>query len=147
MVKFDSSTLMREVDLGEVNALPKEQLTEFHAELRSVVDALTDALNGAKEKARLSGVPLDETWKHRVMTKRRIALKFATEANACLQGGSSVMQRLEYDRIYKARFRAMLVEEFGEAELQEIEQEILDASRKQYDAWLAATQQHKWFIP
>jgi hypothetical protein len=41
----------------------------------------------------------------------------------------------------------MLVEEFGEAELREIEQEVLDKARAAYQAWIESTGQRKWFVP
>jgi hypothetical protein len=58
-----------------------------------------------------------------------------------------VSQRAAYDRIYRAQFRATLLEEFDEAELRELEQEVLVKARAAYQAWIDSTNQRCWFVP
>jgi hypothetical protein len=147
MLTFFSNALSTEVEFDKLRELSDLELMEFHKELSDVVAALSDAVTEAKAKERSSGIPLDQNWLHKIGTKKRIALKFATEAHSLRQGGTTVLQRSEYDRIYRAQFRAMLVEEFGEAELREIEQEVLDKARAAYQAWIESTGQRKWFVP
>lgn len=147
MLKFFSNALSTEVEFEKLDQLSRADMEAFHAELSEMVTTLSGVVGEAKIKAAASGVPLDEHWLHRVNTKKRITLKFATELNSRLQGGTTVEQRAEYDRIYRAQFRAILLEEFGEAALLEIEQEVLDKARAAYQDWIASTKQRVWFIP
>lgn len=147
MLKFFSNALSAEIEFEKLDQLSKADMEAFHSELALMVTTLSTVLGEAKLKASASGVPLDEHWLHRVNTKKRIALKFATELNSRLQGGTTVEQRTEYERIYKAQFRAILLEEFGEAALLEIEQEVLDKARAAYQDWIVSTKQRAWFIP
>jgi hypothetical protein len=147
MITFFSNALSAEVEFDKLDQLDHEQLQSFHDELRDIVIALNRVVTDAKAKEQVSGIPLDANWLHKVNTKKRIALKFAAEANSRLQGGSTLNQRVEYERIYKERYRKMLVEEFGEEELQSIEREIVDEAREEYKKWIASTGQRMWFIP
>jgi hypothetical protein len=147
MLKFFSNVLSVEVEFERIGSLTKQELEAFHDELSEMVTTLNSVLTEAKAKERASGVPLNGDWLHRVNTKKRIALKFATEVHSCLQGGTTVEQRSEYDRIYKAQLRAILLEEFGEAGLQELEQEVLDKARAAYQTWIDSTKQRMWFVP
>jgi hypothetical protein len=147
MLKFFSNVLSVEVEFERIGSLTKHELEVFHDELSEMVTTLNSVLTEAKAKERASGVPLNGDWLHRVNTKKRIALKFATEVHSCLQGGTTVEQRSEYDRIYKAQLRAILLEEFGEAGLQELEQEVLDKARAAYQTWIDSTKQRMWFVP
>ena len=147
MLKFFSTVLSVEVEFERIGSLTKHELEAFHDELSEMVTTLNSVLTEAKTKERASGVPLNSDWLHRVNTKKRIALKFATEVHSCLQGGTTVEQRSEYDRIYKAQLRAILLEEFGEAGLQELEQEVLDKARAAYQTWIDSTKQRMWFVP
>jgi len=147
MLKFFSNALSTEVEFEKIDELDKADMEAFHTELCDIISTLSNVVAEAKVKASASGVPLDIHWLHRVNTKKRIALKFATELNSRMQGGSTVKQRAEYERIYKAQFRAILLEEFGETALLEIEQEVLDKTRVAYQDWIASTKQRAWFIP
>ena len=147
MLKFFSNSLSREVEFDAVASLNSPDLETLHEELKEVVNTLNDVVTGAKSKERASGIPMDPNWMHRVNTKKRIALKFATEVHSRLNGGSTVEQRAEYRRIYDAKFRAMLLEEFGEEELQQIERELVDASKEIYKQWIESTGQRMWFVP
>lgn len=147
MLKFFSSALSAEVEFEKLGELSREDMKLLHDEMCAMVTTLSSVIAEAKAKAAVSGVPLDENWLHRINTKKRITLKFATELNSKMQGGTTVEQRAEYDRIYRAEFRAILLEEFGEAALQEIEQEALDKARATYQAWIDSTKQRAWFIP
>ena len=79
MLTFFSNSLSRHVQFDQLEALDKEQLSAFHAELCETVGMLNTVITDAKNKERASGVPVDPDWLHRVSTKKRIALKFATE--------------------------------------------------------------------
>jgi hypothetical protein len=142
-----SEKLRRDVLFSEIGDLDQDELKAFHDELIVVAKALESAVAEAQEKYRVSGVPLSNDWLHRVNTKKRIVLKFASEVNSQQHGGSTVKQRIEYDKIYKAKFRAMLEEEFGAAELREIERQLVAEAKAEYHAWLSKTKQHAWFIP
>ena len=147
MLTFFSNSLSRQLTFQELSGLDEADLKAFHEEISQVIGTLSCVVNEAKAKERASGVALDATWLHRVNTKKRIALKFATEANSLLQGGTTVSQRAAYDRIYREQFRATLLEEFEEAELRELEQEVLTKARATYQAWIASTNQQCWFVP
>lgn len=147
MLKFFSDVLSAEIEFDALDQLSRSDMELLHNELSEMVTTLNDAVSDAKAKAAVSGVPLDKHWLHRINTKKRIVLKFATEVNSKLHGGTTVEQRAEYDRIYKAQYRAILVEEFGEDTLLEIEQEVLDKARATYHEWIASTKQRVWFIP
>lgn len=147
MLKFFSNALSKEIGFEQISDLQPCDLEPFHAELCEVVSALNAVVTDAKSKERASGVPVNADWMHRVNTKKRIALKFATEVNSRLHGGTTVDQRAAYDRIYREQFRATLLEEFSESELREIEQEVLDKARAAYQAWIDSTKQRMWFIP
>lgn len=147
MLKFFSNALSTEVEFEKLDQLSRADMEAFHAELSEMATTLSGVIGEAKLRASASGVPLDDHWLHRVNTKKRITLKFATELNSRLQGGTTVEQRAEYDRIYRTQFRAILLEEFGEAALQEIEQEALDKARAAYQGWIDSTKQRAWFIP
>lgn len=147
MLTFFSNSLARHVTFEQLAELSKPHLEQFHAELCETVSTLNTVLTEAKTKERASGVPLDGDWFHRVNTKKRIALKFATEAHSRMQGGTTVTQRQRYDELYRQRLRAILVEEFGEAELQEIEKEAVQAAKADYRTWIESTKQTMWFVP
>ncbi|NBS69076.1 hypothetical protein EBT31_09200 [bacterium] len=147
MLRFFSNALSTEIEFEKLDQLSNADLETLHKELSELVTTLSSAVSDAKAKAAASGVPLDPHWLHRINTKKRITLKFATEINSRLQGGTTVEQRAEYDRIYRAQFRAILLEEFGEEELLEIEQEVLDKARAAYHDWIASTKQRAWFVP
>lgn len=147
MIRFISDSLGRNVMFDDISKLSGDELERFHKELQSTATALNDVLSEAKEREHSTGIPPAADWLHRVTTKKRIVLRFAAEVNSRLHGGSTVEQRAAFDRMYRARFRAMLVEEFGEAELAEIEQEILAAAKDDYRAWIAKTNQQMWFVP
>jgi hypothetical protein len=146
-VTFFSNALCKSIGLDEVHTLTREQLDEFHAELLEVVEALDRTVTDAHVKAKASGIPADRNWLHRIGTKKRIALKFATEVKSRMEGGSTLQQRSEYDRIFKAKFRAVLEEEFGEAELVELEREVATAAKQEYKQWIAKTAQRMWYVP
>lgn len=147
MLTFFSNTLSRHIQFVEVEQLDKPQMEAFHAELCEVVGALNTVLTEAKDKERASGVATDPNWLHKVNTKKRIALKFATEAHSRLHGGSTEEQRRHYAQLYKQRLRAILVEELGEADLQDIEQEAVQAAKAEYRTWIESTKQPLWFVP
>ena len=147
MLTFFSNSLSRHVQFDQLEALDKEQLSAFHAELCETVGMLNTVITDAKNKERASGVPVDPDWLHRVSTKKRIALKFATEAHSRIHGGTTIEQRQKYEELYKQRLRAILVEEFGENELQEIEQEAMHAAKTDYRTWVETTKQPMWFVP
>lgn len=144
---FTSQALATDVRFDELGNLEQAALSTLHGELTELITTLDGVLTDAKNKARASGVPLNEHWIHKVTTKKRIALKFATEIYSRLNGGTTVSQRSEYDRIYKNVFAAMMVEEFGEDGWKEVQQEAVEAARKQYQAWIAETKQTCWFVP
>ena len=125
MLTFFSNSLSKQLTFEYLSKLDEADLKVFHEEVSQVVSTLTAVVSEAKAKERASGIALDANWLHKVNTKKRIALKFATEANSLLQGGTTVSQRAAYDRIYRDQFRATLLEEFEEAELRELEQEVL----------------------
>lgn len=147
MLKFFSNALSNEVTLEQLSGLAPEQLESLHGGLKEIVSALDQAVEDAKVKQRASGVPLDANWLHRVSTKKRIVLKFATETHSLLQGGTTIAQRTTYDRLYKAKFREALVEEFGEEELADLEREVLESARTAYREWIESTGQRMWFVP
>lgn len=147
MLTFYSASLLKDIPYDSLGDLDKTQLEAFHRELLNAVQALDRVLTDAKARERVSGIACDPHWLHRVQTKKRIALKFATEVNSRLNGGSTVEQRSEYERIYKAVFRKFMVDEFGEEELAVIEQELLTDARAKYAKWIAETNQRMWFIP
>jgi len=147
MLTFFSNSLSRHVQFDQLEALNKEQLSLFYTELCETVGTLNAVLTEAKSKERASGVPMDPDWLHRVSTKKRIALKFATEAHSRIHGGTTIEQRQKYEELYKQRLRAILVEEFGENELQEIEQEAMQAAKTDYRTWVETTKQPMWFVP
>lgn len=147
MLTFFSNSLSKQLVFDELQGLSEADLKVFHDEIGQVVSTLNTVITEAKTKERASGVPLDANWLHKVNTKKRIALKFATEANSLLQGGTTVSQRAAYDRIYRDQFRATLLEEFEEAELRELEQEVLAKARATYQAWIDSTKQRCWFVP
>lgn len=144
---FFSNSLCKTVCLEDVSGLNATQLKEFHAELLGVVEALDRTVTDVHDKSKASGIPADKNWLHRIGTKKRIALKFAAEVKSCMEGGSTLQQRAEYDRMYKAKFRAVLIEEFGEPELVEIEREVATATRQEYKNWIAKTSQRMWYVP
>jgi hypothetical protein len=147
MLTFFSNSLSRQLTFEELKSLGEDDLKLFHEEVSQVVSTLNAVVNEAKAKERASGIALDANWLHKVNTKKRIALKFATEANSLIHGGTTVSQRAAYDRIYRAQFRATLLEEFDEAELRELEQEVLVKARAAYQAWIDSTNQRCWFVP
>lgn len=147
MLTFCSSVLSRDVKFDDIAKLSKTQLEAFHVELKAIAQSLSNSLNEIKEEEKLTGVPHDSDWVHRIVTKKRIAMKFAAEVHARLQGGSTAEQREAYQRIYAHTFRAMLIEEFGEAELQAMEREAAIKAIGEYTAWLDTTNQRMWFTP
>ena len=147
MISFYSDKLARRIDFDAVQELSREELKTFHDELVLIVKALENTILDANQKQNASGIPLSQDWLHRVNTKKRIALKFAAEANSRLNGGSTIEQRAKYEAIYRDKFRAMLEEEFGPDVLKEIERELIDASRSAYKEWIASTNQTMWFVP
>lgn len=147
MLTFFSQRLVRTVGFEEISNLNEDEATQFHTELKLVIYDLEAVLAEAAAKEKVTGIPIDEHWRHRVATKRRIALKFASELHSKLHGGTTVPQRVEYERMYRAKFRAMLEKEFGPAELAEIEAEIASETKKEYHDWLDKTGQHAWYAP
>ena len=147
MLTFYSNALSKQLTFDDLRDTSTEELQQFHKEISDAVTTLNKVISEAKAKERASGVPLDPNWLHRVNTKKRIALKFAAEANSLMHGGSAAAQRAAYERIYREQFRATLLEEFDESELCELEREVLDKSRTTYNAWLSSTKQQRWFIP
>jgi hypothetical protein len=147
MITFSSETLHKVVVFDEVSKLSRQDLVDFHEELKSVVAVLDQVIETNNKRADLSGIPANADWMHRINTKRRIALKFAVEVGSQLKGGTTVHQRAEYEKIYKAKFRKFLEEEFGVTELEEIEQEIVAESKKEYVGWIEKTGQQMWFLP
>ena len=147
MVMFYSLELQRQVDFDEVEKLDAQELRGFHKELVEVIASLDTAIKSFKEKQQASGVETSPDWLHRAATKKRIALKFANEVHSQMNGGTSVKQRLEYERMYKTRFRAFLEKEFGKQELIEIERELIQATKREYKAWIDSTGQSVWFSP
>ena len=147
MITFHSDALNRTVQFDQVGSLNEEELRLFHEELTSVVKTLDDVIFSAKQKEKASGVPVSSDWVHRVTTKRRVALKFATEAYSQLHGGTTVQQRIEYDKIYRIKLREFLESEFEADELAEIDKELISESRKAYEAWIQKTNQRMWFVP
>jgi hypothetical protein len=147
MINFFSQKLSQTIPFDEVQQLSEEQLQDFHAELKEVVRALDAAVTDAAAKERSTGVPPSADWLHRINTKRRIAMKFAAEVYSKMHGGTTVEQRAEYERMYRSRFRAMLEEEFGAAELGEIERELIAETKKEYQDWIAKSGQRAWFTP
>lgn len=147
MLTFCSSVLSRDVKFDEVAKLSDSQLEAFHVELKAIAQSLSNSLNEIKDEEKLTGIPHDADWMHRIVTKKRIALKFAAEVHARLQGGSTAEQREAYQRIYAHTFRGMLVEEFGEEELQGMEREAALHAIKEYTDWIDSTDQRMWFTP
>ena len=146
MVTFYSDALTQLVEFDKINELSKQELRFFHGELLQVVNSLEESIKSAKIKEARSSVPTDVNWMHRITTKRRIASKFATEVLSLLQGGSASVQRVEYDRLYKAELDAFLTFEFGD-ELPVIRQELLDKTKAAYRQWIEETEQIMWFVP
>lgn len=147
MLTFFSNALSKDVSFDALADLSREQMESFHNELSEVVAALNEVVTTAKNKEAASGIPVDGNWLHRVNTKKRIAIKFATELYSQLHGGTTQIQRAQYKRIYKEQFRLALLEEFGEEELQGLEREVLEKTRAIYQNWIDSTQQSLWFVP
>lgn len=147
MVRFFSNKLNREIRIELVSKMKPDELKLFHEELKYVIASLTDTINEANERKQATGVDVDSGWLHRVTTKRRIAMKFAHECSTVGQGGSALGQQQVYERMYSSKFRALLVEEFGEEELAAIEREITEAATVDYKAWLTSTKQKMWYVP
>jgi len=147
VLTFFSNALSDNIEFRKLSELSDAELADFNAELSTVVEALDKAVADAKATARSTGVPVDSDWLHRVGTKKRIALKFSAEILSLRQGGTTTAQKAEYERIYKALYRAMLLEEFGEVELKEFEQEVLDKARAAYQTWIESTGQRTWYAP
>lgn len=147
MVTFFSEALHQVVVFDRITELSRDEMQTFQAELRQIVSQLDDAIAKEKQNAQLSGIPVNADWLHRITTKRRIALKFATELGSQLQGGTTLKQRAEYEQIYRAKLRAFLEAEFGVTELEEIERELVQESKKEYAAWIEKTNQRMWFLP
>lgn len=147
MVRFFSNKLNREIRIELVSKMKPDELKLFHDELKYVIASLTDTINEANERKQATGVDGDVDWLHRVTTKRRIAMKFAHECSTVGQGGSALDQQQVYERMYSSKFRALLVEEFGEEELAAIEREITEAATVDYKAWLTSTKQKMWYVP
>lgn len=147
MINFYSDKLAKRIAFDEVQQLSREELKTFHDELVLIVKALENTILDANQKQSASGIPLSQDWLHRVNTKKRIALKFAAEANSRLSGGSTIEQRAKYETIYRDKFRAMLEEEFGPDVLKQIERELIDEARSAYREWIAETNQTMWFVP
>lgn len=146
-LKFFSNSLCRDVLLTELGGLTKDQLADLHKELAAVVVALDATVQEAHSKASASGIPADKNWLHRIATKKRIALKFAAEAHSQLQGGTTIEQREEYERIYRAKLRTVLENEFGKQEYRELEREVRKFAVEQYKQWIAQTNQRAWYQP
>lgn len=147
MLTFCSEVLSKSVKFDDIAKLSETQLEAFHVELKAIAQSLSSSLNEIKEEEKLTGVPHDADWVHRIVTKKRIALKFAAEVHARLQGGSTTEQRAAYQRIYQHTFRGMLVEEFGEAELLGMEREAAEHAIQEYATWIDSTNQRMWFTP
>lgn len=147
MPTFFSNFLSKQLTFEDLSSLEEADLKVFHEEVSQVISTLDAVVSEAKAKERASGIALDANWLHKVNTKKRIALKFSTEAYSLIHGGTTVSQRAAYHRIYKAQFRATLLEEFDEAELQALEQEVLAKARATYQAWIDSTKQRCWFVP
>lgn len=147
MVTFFSQRLVKTIGFEEISSLTAEEAEQFHTELKLTIYDLENVLAEATSKEKVTGIPIDEHWRHRVATKRRIALKFASELHSKLHGGTTVPQRVEYERIYRSKFRAMLQEEFGPTALAKIESEIAAEAKQEYRDWLDKTGQHAWFSP
>jgi enoyl reductase-like protein len=144
---FFSHYLARDVLYDELGELSAEQLDALHGELAESVNALDSTMATAKAKAQATGVELDRGWVHRVATKKRIVLKFAAEVNSRRQGGTTRQQRDHYNRLHRELYRAALLEEFDEAELLDLEREVVEKTRAAYAAWIASTDQRMWFVP
>ena len=147
MLTFFSQRLVRTIGFEEIASLTEDEAEQFHTELKLTIYDLENVLAEATAKEKVTGIAIDEHWRHRVGTKRRIALKFASELHSKLHGGTTVPQRVEYERIYRSKFRAMLEKEFGPTELVEIEAEIATEAKAEYRGWLDKTGQHAWFAP
>jgi|SanBayMetagenome_1026888.scaffolds.fasta_scaffold00568_6 hypothetical protein len=147
MVRFYSNKLNREIAIAVVSKMKPDEVKVFHEELKYVIESLTDTINEANERKKATGADVDSDWLHRVTTKRRIAMKFAHECSTVSQGGSTLDQQLVYERMYRSKFRALLVEEFGEEELAAIEREITEAATAEYKAWLQTNKQQMWYVP
>lgn len=144
---FHSDALNRTVQFDQVGNLEQEDLKVFHKELTGIVQSLEGVISTAKQRERASGVPVNQDWLHRVTTKRRVALKFASEAFSQLNGGTTVKQRIEYDKIYRIKLREFLEAEFDADELAQIDRDLIAATKKEYSAWLENTNQRMWFVP
>ena len=147
MLNFFSQRLVRTIRFEEIANLTEDETEQFHTELKLTIYDLENVLAEAIAKQKVTGIPIDEHWRHRVGTKRRIALKFASELHSKLHCGTTVPQLVEYERIYRSKFRAMLEKEFGPTELKEIEAEIATEAKREYRDWLDKTGQHAWFAP
>tara|TARA_R110000772_G_scaffold264181_1_gene384556 strand:+ start:462 stop:902 length:441 start_codon:yes stop_codon:yes gene_type:complete len=146
MVTFYSEALTQLVEFDKISDLSKQELRFFHGELLQVVHSLEESIKSARVKESRSSLPTDSNWLHRISTKRRIASKFATEVLSQLQGGSAAVQRVEYDRLYKAELDALLAFEFGD-ELPALQKELREKAQSAYRQWIADTEQIMWFVP
>jgi len=117
---FTSRALDRVVNFGDISQLDQKQLRELHAELAMVVQAMDEKISESKELERVSGIPGDEDWLHKIRKKRRVCVTFAAYVNQAL--GTS---ETSFESVYRLKLDSLLLEELGEETWQEITTEAM----------------------
>jgi hypothetical protein len=100
--------------------LPQDELRELHAELTMMVQSMDEKVQENKELERLSGIPSDDDWLHKVKKKRRVCVTFAAYVNQALGTPNS-----NFEYVYRLKLDSLLVEELGAETWQEIKDEAM----------------------
>lgn len=117
---FTSRTLDRVVSLGDLATIAQPELRELHGELTMAVQAMDEKVQESKELERLSGIPSDEDWIHKVKKKRRICVTFAAQVNQAMNVGDT-----SFEYVYRLKLDQLVLEELGEEAWQEIKGEAM----------------------
>jgi hypothetical protein len=115
-----SRVLDRTVSLGDLSHLSQDELRELHAELTMMVQSMDEKVQENKELERLSGIPSDDDWLHKVKKKRRVCVTFAAYVNQALGTPNS-----NFEYVYRLKLDSLLVEELGAETWQEIKDEAM----------------------